>query len=141
MILFKHKSNTVSTKYTECFSQAKGSVSTAEKKQLCDITSQKRLMRGQRKTTSETTPQLVSYKSSQETGLTCAVSSMAFSNSRYASHKAVPFVTCSPTAVNALSNIERTFSIPPSWPMPPIEYWAYSNQISGPKQSYGKQMT
>lgn len=57
---------------------------------------------------------------------------MAISNSRKASHSAAPLVMCKPTAVRALSKMPRTRSMPPAAPMPPIEYCAYSNQISGP---------
>lgn len=64
---------------------------------------------------------------------TCNVEKMAFSNSLYASQTICPLVTWSPTAVMALSKMDRTLSIPPGKPMPPIEYWAYSSQISGPE--------
>lgn len=137
MNIFSHTSTLTPSKHTEHFSQTKQSVSTAEKKQLSDTTAS--FLQGDWWWSSIRWLQKLHHNflltAAHQTGLTCAVSRMAFSNSRYASHRAVPFVTCSPTAVNALSNIERTFSIPPSWPMPPIEYWAYSSQISGPKQS------
>lgn len=57
---------------------------------------------------------------------------MAISNSRKASQSAAPLVMCKPTAVRALSKVVRTRAMPPAAPMPPIEYCAYSNQISGP---------
>lgn len=63
---------------------------------------------------------------------TCTLDRMAFSNSLYASHTGSPLVTWSPTAVTALSKMDRTMSIPPGDPMPPIEYRAYASQISGP---------
>lgn len=45
--------------------------------------------------------------------LTRAASTMALSNSRYASQMASPLVMCNPTDERALSNTERTFSRPP----------------------------
>lgn len=63
---------------------------------------------------------------------------MAFSNSLYASQTICPLVTWSPTAVMALSKMDLALSIPPGKPMPPIEYWAYSSQISGPEMEKKK---
>lgn len=66
---------------------------------------------------------------------TCNVEKMAFSNSLYASQTICPLVIWSPTAVTALSKMDLTLSIPPGNPMPPMEYWAYSSQISGPEMT------
>lgn len=69
----------------------------------------------------------------QARALTRAASTMALSNSRYASQTASPLVMCNPTDERALSKTERTFSRPPFWPIPPTEYWPYSSQMLGPK--------
>lgn len=77
--------------------------------------------------------QIFVQMSPMKTTLTCTVARMAFSNSLYASHTVCPLVMWSPTAVIALSKTDLTLSMPPGEPMPPMEYWAYSSQISGPE--------
>lgn len=103
MILLKHKPITISPKQRMLFLDQRGGLYSWKEMTMGHERRPRR--RRQHKRPPEAAPHC---------SLTCAVSRMAFSNSRYASHSAVPFVTCSPTAVNARSNIERTFSIPPS---------------------------